>query len=88
VALIGQRSGVPIVPVVITGTPRTATAYGSLFRLSRAQVVFGKPFTTSDLAPADGSRRDRHAAMTQAIRQRLATLRTAVESGDIGGRAD
>ena len=42
-AIIALRTGVPIVPVAISGTAGVAVPR-SLFRLTRVRVVFGKPF--------------------------------------------
>jgi 1-acyl-sn-glycerol-3-phosphate acyltransferase len=41
VGLIIARSGAPVLPVWISGTPRTDTAWDSLLRTSRTRVVFG-----------------------------------------------
>ena len=42
-AMIGLRSGAPIVPVAVTGTEGVAVPR-SFFRITRVRVVFGKPF--------------------------------------------
>lgn len=42
-AIIALRSGAPIVPVAVTGTEGVAVPR-SFFRITRARVVFGKPF--------------------------------------------
>jgi len=40
VGVLAARSGTPVLPVLITGTPRTKTAWGSLLRPSRSVVEF------------------------------------------------
>lgn len=40
VGLIIRRSASPVLPVVIEGTPRTASAWGSLWRTSRSTITF------------------------------------------------
>jgi len=42
-AMIGLRSGAPIVPVAVSGTEGVAVPR-SFFRITRVRVVFGKPF--------------------------------------------
>lgn len=43
VGLLAQRSGARILPVVIDGTPGTASAWGSLLRPSRSRIRFLAP---------------------------------------------
>ncbi len=40
VGMLAGRAGVPVLPVVIRGTPHTTTAWGSMFRRSRSVVEF------------------------------------------------
>lgn len=40
VGLIIRRSGSPVLAIVIEGTPRTASAWGSLWRTSRSTITF------------------------------------------------
>lgn len=45
VGILARRSGAPILCVVITGTPTAPTAWGSLWRPSRARLVFHPLFS-------------------------------------------
>jgi len=54
VGLIIKRSGAPVLPVLIRGTPQAPTAWASLFRLARATLEFMPPidYRDSSLSPA------------------------------------
>jgi len=51
-AFIAVRSGVPVIPAFIYGSPPTAEIGPSLLMRSRSRVVFGPPIDLSDVAPS------------------------------------
>jgi 1-acyl-sn-glycerol-3-phosphate acyltransferase len=70
-ALIAYRSGVPILPVGITGTEHIK-GLGCLFRRLRLTVTIGQPFS---LPPVDGKlTREKLVEYTDLIMQRIAEL--------------
>ncbi len=76
VGMIAGRSDAWIVPVAIDGTPRAASAYAALFKLSQSRVLFGQPFRASEVTDPDAGRSRRNAKLTQTIRDRVeATMR-------------
>ena len=72
VAMIAQRSGAPIVPVWIEGTPRTKHMLWHFLKPSRSVVVFGEPYTPS----ADWS----HEQVLDDLRRRMVALRDQTSS--------
>lgn len=54
-AFLAVRSGAPVVPAFISGTPRTIDIGPSLWRPSRSRVVFGPPIDLSDFEPSQAS---------------------------------
>lgn len=73
VGLIASRADVPIVPVLVTGTPDAPSAYASVYRFSRSKVVFGKPVTVDELL-ADHQGPGKHEAIADRLRQRIEAL--------------
>jgi 1-acyl-sn-glycerol-3-phosphate acyltransferase len=67
VVLIAKRGGATLVPVHISGTPRTGNPMRSYLRMSRSVVTFGEPFKVP-------KELDREAAL-EMIRARLAAVR-------------
>ncbi len=65
VAFIAMRAGVPVVPVGIAGTERAMPPGARLPRFPKVRVWYGRPVDPTDFA--DGSRKERVAAMTEAI---------------------
>lgn len=53
VGLLAARSGAPVLPVVITGTPAASSAWGSLFRPSRSRIRILPPvcYAQENLSP-------------------------------------
>ena len=49
-AFLALRSGVPVIPAYISGTPRTSDIFRALRTPSRARVVFGPPVDLSRFA--------------------------------------
>lgn len=77
VTLIAKYTNTPIIPAYIHGTPHTDSTFGSYFRLSKSHLVFGKPFTYSDLINELDATNTTHSRneLTQLIRQRVDQLR-------------
>lgn len=50
-AFLAVRSGAPVVPAFISGTPATIDIGPSLWRRSRSRVLFGPPIDLSDFHP-------------------------------------
>ncbi|MDB5351546.1 MAG: 1-acyl-sn-glycerol-3-phosphate acyltransferase [Planctomycetota bacterium] len=77
-AFIALRSGVPVIPAYIRGTPPTNEIGASLTTPSRARLVFGPPIDLSDLTGPDvGHDRERInlAEATERIMSALRALR-------------
>lgn len=55
VGLIIARTGAPVLPVIIDGTPQVNPAWASLWKTSNSVVTFGEPlsFVGRDLSPAE-----------------------------------
>ncbi len=79
VSVLASRSGAPIVPVWVSGTPHTKSVYGSFIRLSQSRVTFGKAFTLDELDVDTNDRR----AVVDAIRAKVEMLGEQVEAGDL-----
>jgi len=65
VAFIAMRAGVPVVPAGIAGTERVLPPGARLPRFPRVRVWYGHPVDPASFV--DGSRKERVAAMTDAI---------------------
>jgi 1-acyl-sn-glycerol-3-phosphate acyltransferase len=70
-AFIAMRAGVPVIPAAFVGTEDVLAKGRKLPRLRRVTVLFGKPISPE--AFAEGSRKERVSAMTQAIMESIAT---------------
>jgi 1-acyl-sn-glycerol-3-phosphate acyltransferase len=82
-ALIACRSGVPILPVGITGTEQIK-GWGWLFRRPRLAVNIGRPFS---LPPVEGKlTREKLVEYTELIMQRIAELLPPHYRGVYAGR--
>lgn len=75
---LARRSGAPIVPVAVTGTPRAGIKVPP-----RADIVVrvGQPFTLRDIPGSDAMD---HQALADAIMRRLATLLPREMRGEYG----
>jgi 1-acyl-sn-glycerol-3-phosphate acyltransferase len=72
-AYIALRSGVPVIPAFIQGTPKTAEIGRALITPSRSRVVFGPPIRLN-LAPAESRDAERQ-QIEQVTTQFMAALR-------------
>ena len=71
-AYLALRSGVPILPVAITGTERIRGMLRIAFHFQRLRVVIGKPFTPA--APEKGAGRESMREVTQRVMEEIAAL--------------
>lgn len=71
VVFLAQRTGVPIVPVAISGTEKLFSKRFPWYRRGRVQLTFGKPFLLSELGEVTRSNRDQ---IAQAVMRRVADL--------------
>ena len=86
-AFLAIRSGVPVIPAYIRGTPETNQIGPSCATPSRSVVVFGDPIDLSDLKPAQAGDKDVQAEVSRRFFQALVDLRqAAVERGGPPGR--
>ncbi len=83
-AFIALRSGVPVIPAYISGTPETNDILKSLRTPSNAKVVFGPPIDLSDLALPDGEERHRIDEATRRIMDAIKRLRDLSGQGEDG----
>jgi 1-acyl-sn-glycerol-3-phosphate acyltransferase len=58
-AFLALRSGVPVIPVYLRGTPETRTVWEALVTPSRARVIFGPPVGLDDLRQGDPTTNER-----------------------------
>lgn len=73
VAYLALRSGVPILPVALTGTEKTYAEWKRL-RRPRLTVTFGEPFVPPPRASEPQARRQQLAELTDEIMHRIAAL--------------
>lgn len=73
VAFIAMRAGAPVVPVGIAGTDKALPPGRILPRFPQIRVQFAEPVCAEDFA--EGSRKERMAAMTSEIMRRVAQAR-------------
>lgn len=71
VVFLAQRTGVPIVPVAISGTEKLFRKRFPWYRRSRVEVTFGAPFTLDELGVVTRANRD---ALAQQVMARVAAL--------------
>lgn len=75
-AFLALRSGVPVIPAYLRGTPETRTVWEALVTPSRARVIFGPPIELADLRRDDPStERARIAEATDRIMDAIRSLR-------------
>jgi 1-acyl-sn-glycerol-3-phosphate acyltransferase len=90
-AFLALRSGAPVIPAFLSGTPETVEIGPALLRRSRARVVFGPPIDLSDFTPSQAGDREALAQVSRRFEQALLDLqartlgRTAREEpADVG----
>lgn len=71
VVFLAQRTGVPIVPIAISGTDKLFKRNRPWYRRAPVQITIGEPFYLAELGQID--RRNRH-EMAQAVMARVAAL--------------
>ena len=71
-ALLALKTGAPIIPVALTGTPRIFSRRFPWLGFPRVTVTIGEPFTIE--SPAGATHRDDRALLTRAIMARIAAL--------------
>lgn len=76
-AYLAVRSGVPVIPAYITGTPPTNQIGESLRTRSRAFVRFGLPIDLSDFTRADAADKEALAEVSSRFERALLELRSA-----------
>jgi len=73
VALLSVRTGAPVIPVYVDGSPNKDSALGALFVPSRTTVRFGEAMDFSKGGQGKASREDLE-AITAAILERISSL--------------
>ena len=73
-AYIAIRTGVPVVPAFIIGTPATNEILESLATPSRARIVFGEPIDLSDIPPDRAGEKAAQAEVSARFQQALLSL--------------
>ncbi|WP_337175903.1 lysophospholipid acyltransferase family protein [Paludisphaera sp.] len=73
-AFLALRSGAPVIPAFISGTPETVDVGPALWRRSRSRVVFGPPVDLSDFNPSQAGDRDALARASRRFEQALLDL--------------
>ena len=68
VVFLAQRTGVPLVPVAISGTERVFSKHFPWFRRAQVQMTFGAPFRLEDLGTVTRTNRDQ---LAQAVMGRV-----------------
>jgi 1-acyl-sn-glycerol-3-phosphate acyltransferase len=85
-AYIAVRTGVPVVPAYIIGTPETNEILESLATPSRARIVFGEPIDLSDIPPDRAGEKGVQAEVGARFQRALLSLQAravaAEENGD------
>jgi 1-acyl-sn-glycerol-3-phosphate acyltransferase len=71
VVFLAQRTGVPIVPVAISGTEKLFSKRFPWYRRGKVHMTFGKPFTLDELGPVTRTNRDE---IAQRVMARVAEL--------------
>jgi 1-acyl-sn-glycerol-3-phosphate acyltransferase len=71
VVFLAQRTGVPIVPVAISGTERLFSKRFPWYRRGKVQMTFGPPFTLAELGQVTRDNRDE---IAQRVMARVAEL--------------
>ncbi len=73
-AFIAVRSGAPVIPAFISGSPPTVDIGKSLWSPSRSRVRFGPPLDLSDFDPSQAGDKDVLAKVCQRFEQALLEL--------------
>jgi 1-acyl-sn-glycerol-3-phosphate acyltransferase len=73
-AYLAIRTGVPVVPAYIIGTPRTDEIVNSLLTPSRARVIFGEPIDLSDIPPGEAGDKAVQAVVSGRFKDALVAL--------------
>jgi len=73
-AFLAVRSGVPVIPAYIRGTPETNQIGPSVATPSRAVVIFGDPIDLSDFEPAQANDKEVQAEVSRRFFQALVDL--------------
>ncbi|OJW12670.1 MAG: hypothetical protein BGO49_24940 [Planctomycetales bacterium 71-10] len=73
-AFLAVRSGVPVIPAFISGTPETIEIGPSLRRRSRSRIVFGPPVDLSDFTPSQSADKDALARASERFERALLDL--------------
>ncbi|AMV39597.1 lysophospholipid acyltransferase family protein [Planctomyces sp. SH-PL62] len=89
-AFIAVRSGVPVVPAFISGTPATIDIGPALWSPSRSRVMFGEPLDLSDFHPSQAADKDVLARVCERFDQALRDLqeRSFREFGGVPARIE
>jgi 1-acyl-sn-glycerol-3-phosphate acyltransferase len=90
-AFLALRSGAPVIPAFLSGTPETDEIGPALGRRSRSRVVFGPPIDLSDFAPSQAGDREALAQVSRRFERALLDLQvrslgraTREEPADVG----
>jgi 1-acyl-sn-glycerol-3-phosphate acyltransferase len=81
-AFIAVRSGEPVIPAFICGSPPTAEIAPSLLMRSRSRVVFGPPIDMSDVAPSQAGDKQVIARVTERFERALQDLQAQCLESD------
>lgn len=73
-AFLALRSGVPVVPAFLSGTPETIDIGPSLRRRSRSRVLFGPPVDLSDFDASQAGDKEALARVSQRFERALREL--------------
>ncbi len=71
IGLLARRSGAPIVPVWVHGTPQTKSMLWHFLKPSKTTVLFGRPFTPDKSTP--------HEQVADELRRRMLELAKSVQ---------
>lgn len=77
-AYIAIRSGAPVYPAFVSGTPATADVGPALWTPSRSRVVFGEPLDLSDLEPSQAGDKQVVAEVCRRFERALRDLQARV----------
>jgi 1-acyl-sn-glycerol-3-phosphate acyltransferase len=86
-AFLAIRSGVPVIPAYIRGTPETSSVFKALLTPSRTFVVYGQPIDLSEFKPRDAGVKEVQEAVSDRFRTVLLELKSQAEAARRGGDA-
>ncbi len=75
-AFLALRSGVPVIPAFVSGTPESADIGPALRRRSRSRVIFGPPIDLSDFSPSQSADKEALARASERFERALRDLQT------------